>query len=341
MKQRILIAAGLLLVSSAVLADMFQDAGNAKLPDARQNLELGTTRSEGSNLPNADAVTRFYTYSNAPGDLVNYGTKVQFQVNSEPDAADYAVEQAGKSDGDGQGQGATRLCTTILGSTANCNYMSLGKNSIHLFGNGAGRLLEIGSVAAAPVNAWPKLLPGDDATARLWVMTGATVNASLELKPKGAGSVNIASTTGGPPLSLIGSPGGAQPAVISSPAAGVQINGHRAVTHTNLGAYTVPSEETGTHYHNTGAVGASTLTLPPAVVTPGLGGVYYCFSVDAAFSVVVKAAGTDKIAIGASNSAAGGQISATQPYASICLETHKTGQWFATSTPDKSQWTVL
>jgi len=362
MKKRILIAAVLSLATTAVLADMYQDAKNAELPAARQNLELGTVKSEGAAPPNAAASTKFYGYTNVPGDNINYSyDKIQFQVQTDPDATDWAIEQAGKT-----GAGATRVCQTSVGTTADCNYISRGWASRHFFGNGAGGVAEFsfrntGYVPPAGPEtgysrAWVKLVARDDATAQ--ISAAGTANVGLELRPKGVGTVNVglkdndAPVSGTGQLTFIASNTTAQPSQIKSDGHGVRIVGERITTHRAHGAYTVPIGEAGTHYHNTwlsgdGTPAFTTLTLPAALVQAvpvgqaGTGGGNFCFAVDEPQLFTVQAAPGDKIAIGATNSIAGGKITSNQPFASICLEVHKDGQWFAVSTPDKTQWTVL
>ena len=102
--------------------------------------------------------------------------------------------------------------------------------------------------------------------------------------------------------------------------------------------YSVQYADTGTRFDNFGAAGSVTFTLPALPVTPA--GLNYCFAVSAAQTVVVKANTANFIAIGASESASGGNITATTQYAAICVENHASGQWITYSTPDRTQWTV-
>jgi hypothetical protein len=102
------------------------------------------------------------------------------------------------------------------------------------------------------------------------------------------------------------------------------------------GNYAIPTSESGYQYHNTGAGASVTLTLPVAVQ-----GLNYCFSVHAAQQLIVKASGTDKIAVAGSNSVAGGQVASNLPFASLCIAAPlSNGQWVTRSTADKTQWTV-
>lgn len=392
--RRLVIAAILSLTATAVLADMYQDAGNAKLPDARNNLELGTVKSEGGDPPNA--ITRFYTWD---------GTHPQFQINSQPNAAEWGVEQAGWA-----GQGATRLCYSETSTVVNCNFAALGATATHRFGNGAGTLAQIGFSGTGPSNAYLTLLGGDDTVARLNADSGNFPDIDLEISTKGASATVFKSGTGGgAPLAKIVSSGGgavnsyytlvggntsspgprllassdtlpdvnarliakgigavalenangnlalfsgtaatdglflftqgqsgvASATLTSNIGAGIQITNHRLVMTTKTANYTITVQENGAHFDNIGATGAVTLTLPTAGRQQN-----FCFTVDAAFSLIVKAGAADKIALAATNSALAGTVSSAAPFASLCLESHKTGQWITRSTPDKAQWTV-
>jgi len=340
MRRLLPIAAVLSLSATTVLplpaqGDMYQDAKNAKLPEARQNLELGTVKSEGGTSPNADAVTRFYSYGEPT-------PKVQYEIASAPFGNEHVLEQAGLSapGGVGVGQGATRVCTAPFSNNrVDCNYVAFGRLGEHRFANGAGFMAELSTVGTASSNAWPNLVSSDDDMARLFA-AGTHVDAGLELRAKGAGLVSIGENGGSGALLSFFIPGGTTPSKIRSPGYGVNIEGHRFWTHIAAGSYSVVADDSGKHFHNTNATGTTTFNLPPAVTGPGITGTNFCFSVDAAFSVVIKANGTDKIAFGATNSGAGGQLSANQPYASVCIEMHKTGQWFVYATADKTQWTV-
>ena len=97
----------------------------------------------------------------------------------------------------------------------------------------------------------------------------------------------------------------------------------RAVTET--ANYTIPATACGTAYNNVGATGSVTLTLPAAA--PGLS---YTFTVDASQTVEVLRAGSDQIAIGASNSSSN-NVTSSGPYATLTIYAYKTGQWVASS----------
>src|SRR5678816_1255157 len=250
MRKPLLIAATLSLITTAVLADMYQDARNAQLPEARNNLDLGTVKSEGGTPPNADASTNFYGYTNVPGDNVNYNYgKIQFQVLTDPDATEWAIEQPGK-----QNQGATRICQTATGTTAGCNYISRGKNSRHFFGNGAGGVAEFsfrdtGYVPPAGPEigysrGWVKLVARDDATAQ--ISAEGTNNVDLELRPKGSDTaVHVGLTNSDVPasgsgrLTFIASNTSTQASQITSEGHGVRVVGQRITTHRAHGGSTV------------------------------------------------------------------------------------------------------
>ncbi len=91
-------------------------------------------------------------------------------------------------------------------------------------------------------------------------------------------------------------------------------------------AYPVVAGDSGTHFDNIGAGGSVTFTLPAAAA-----GLHYCFLVSAAQTVVVTVQTGEKIAIGATNSAASGNITATTAFASTCLEAHAASQWVASA----------
>jgi hypothetical protein len=108
---------------------------------------------------------------------------------------------------------------------------------------------------------------------------------------------------------------------------------HKALTVSKTGAYPVVAGDAGTHFDNIGAAGSVTFTLPAAA--PGLN---YCFLVSAAQTVVVAAASGEKVAIGLTNSAASGNITATAAFSQACIEAHAASQWVARSVT--GTWTV-
>ena len=264
MRKRILVAAGLLLVSSAVLADMYQDAKNAELPAARQNLELGTVKSEGGGT---GVVTSFYD---------DYGT-LQHRIASNPEANQYAIEQAGVSP-----NGVTRNCAPTAVDT-NCNYVAGGPNGQHLFASGAGTLAQLlYSGAGAPVVYWLRFI-ASDTRAKLQSWSTQAADADLEIAAKGAGVSSIGNDKGTiaqftatatviEPLTIAASVGGS-PAVIKTAINGVAVNNNRIIARVGLGTVGVTTAQSGTHWHNAGATGPTTFNLPAASQ-----GLNYCFT---------------------------------------------------------------
>jgi hypothetical protein len=329
MKKRILIAAILSLVTTAVLGDMYQDAKNAELPAARNNLELGTVKSEGGDPP--DAITRFYTWDQH---------HPQFQINAQPDGNEYTVEQAGQT-----GSGSTRLCYSPSSADVDCNYAANGLGS-HVFGNGAGTQLKLSHSGSAPVNGYIHVYSGGDAQASIFAESPVVYGVGLYLRAQGDAGITLSNGIGN--LASFNSPGSpqnffsfqtgttGQPAVITTNAVSVQINGQRHPMATKTANYSVTPQDSGTHFDNIGATGTVIFTLPSAVRNNN-----FCFTVDAAFTLRIAAHdAADKIAIGGTNSLAGGNIQASAPFAGICIKSHRAGQWVTTSTPDKAQWTV-
>lgn len=99
--------------------------------------------------------------------------------------------------------------------------------------------------------------------------------------------------------------------------------------------YGVVALDSGAYFNNSGAVGTVNFSLPAAAV-----GLRYCFVVYAAQIVNVVANGSDKVAFGADNGAAGGNISSNTPFSSACVVAPGTGQWIVDATSDKTLWTV-
>jgi hypothetical protein len=181
--------------SQQVPNPMSNDAANAKLPDARNNLELGTVKSEGGTPPNPDNTTRFYTYGGAGGTTI-YGK--QFEIGSRPNANEYAIEYAGLSapGGVGVGQGATRLCwAPYSNNQVNCNYVAFGRLGQHRFANGAGFQAEMLTQGVGSVTGWPQFIASDDAIARIWA--GGSADSGLELRANGNGAINFFNDIGG------------------------------------------------------------------------------------------------------------------------------------------------
>jgi hypothetical protein len=104
-------------------------------------------------------------------------------------------------------------------------------------------------------------------------------------------------------------------------------------TVTKTANYSVTAGDVAKHFNNIGAAGEVDFSLPAAAA-----GLNYCFLVDAAQIVKVVAAAGEKIAVGATNSAAGGNVTANTAYSEICLEAHKAAQWVVRSST--GAWTV-
>lgn len=98
------------------------------------------------------------------------------------------------------------------------------------------------------------------------------------------------------------------------------------VTATKTADYTILLGEAGTHFNNIGAGGDIALNLPPV-----LDGLDYAFSVHAAHYIRINADGTDTIALGDNESAAGGYVRSNDPYSYLVLVTHGGGRWEAYS----------
>jgi hypothetical protein len=105
-------------------------------------------------------------------------------------------------------------------------------------------------------------------------------------------------------------------------------------TSTKTANYTVLNTDSGQHFDNTGAAGEVDFTLPTYVA-----GLKYCFTVTAAQTLKVIAPAANKIAIGTTNSAAAGNMTATAVYSTACIyATTVSNQWAAKSTT--GSWTV-
>jgi hypothetical protein len=98
--------------------------------------------------------------------------------------------------------------------------------------------------------------------------------------------------------------------------------------------YALLASDSGIHFDNTAAAGEVDFTLPTYAA-----GLRYCFTVTAAQTLKVIAPASNKIAVGALNSAAAGNITASAVYANACLyATSVSNQWAAEATT--GTWTV-
>jgi len=95
---------------------------------------------------------------------------------------------------------------------------------------------------------------------------------------------------------------------------------------TKTADYTVLSGDSGTDFNNSGASADVVLSLPAAV--PPL---IISASVHAAHYLKLLAAGSDKIAVGPFNSAAGGFVRNNAPYSHIEIRCADAGQWYTAS----------
>jgi len=95
---------------------------------------------------------------------------------------------------------------------------------------------------------------------------------------------------------------------------------------TKTADYTILSGDTGKDFNNNGALGDVVLSLPSAV--PPL---IFAVSVHAAHYIKLLADGTDKIAVGPDNSAAGGYVRNNALYNHIEIRCAVAGQWYTSS----------
>lgn len=104
---------------------------------------------------------------------------------------------------------------------------------------------------------------------------------------------------------------------------------------TKTSNYPIVSGDSGTIFDNTGAVGEVDFTLPSYAA-----GLKYCFTVAAAQTLKVIAPASNKIAIGTTNSATAGNVTANAVYSTLCLyATSVSNQWAAKSLTG-GPWTV-
>ena len=98
--------------------------------------------------------------------------------------------------------------------------------------------------------------------------------------------------------------------------------------------YNVLVGDNGTYFDNTGAIAEVDFTLPTYAA-----GLHYCFTVTAAQTVKVIAPASNSIAVGTTNSAAAGNITASTVYSTACIfATKVSNQWASTSAV--GNWTV-
>ena len=98
--------------------------------------------------------------------------------------------------------------------------------------------------------------------------------------------------------------------------------------------YSVLSTDSGTYFDNTGAAGEVDFSLPTYAA-----GLRYCFTTTAAQILKVIAPASAKIAIGTTNSATAGNVTASAVYSAVCIfATSVSNQWAADRTT--GSWTV-
>jgi len=103
---------------------------------------------------------------------------------------------------------------------------------------------------------------------------------------------------------------------------------------TKTSNYSVLSADSGTYFDNTGAVGEVDFTLPAYAA-----GLRYCFTTTTAQILKVIAPASAKVAIGTTNSATAGNITASAVYSAVCIfATSVSNQWAADRTT--GSWTV-
>ena len=116
-------------------------------------------------------------------------------------------------------------------------------------------------------------------------------------------------------------------------AGGLLIGAGSFVMASKIANYAVLASDNGTHFDNIGASGTVIFTLPAAAR-----GLNFEFLVSAAFTIEILCAGTDKIAIGGTNSAGGGNAQSAAPFNTLAIESHAAGQWVSRSAT--GSWTV-
>ena len=96
--------------------------------------------------------------------------------------------------------------------------------------------------------------------------------------------------------------------------------------------YVVVAGDSGTRFTNTGAIASVTFSLPAAAVE-----LVYAFSITAAFTDIVDAAGSDIIRVGTEQTSAGGNYSNNQVGSVLFMVCDVAGVWAAT--PFSGLWT--
>jgi hypothetical protein len=115
----------------------------------------------------------------------------------------------------------------------------------------------------------------------------------------------------------------------------VQVKGQQSVVVAKTANYTVTPNDSGNVFSNAAATGEVDFTLPTPVA-----GFSYTFVVAAAQTLKVITPSGTNIAIDTSNSASGGNITASAVYTSITLVAISTTQWVTRAAGNAGSWTV-
>ena len=212
----------------------------------------------------------------------------------------------------GSGAGGTASGTTSNGGNSGSVTIATGSA-----GTGTGANGTVGNVIFAPGGT-----TGATLTPTLLALGSGTTNAFPGLKRNGtAVNFRLADNSADAPITAsTGTFSGA-------------LTGYEATT-TKTSNYNVAVADVAQHFDNTGASGEVDFTLPAYAA-----GLRYCFTVTAAQTLKVIAPASNKIAIGTTNSAAAGNITASATYSTACIyATAVSNQWVAESTT--GSWTV-
>jgi len=212
----------------------------------------------------------------------------------------------------GSGAGGTASGTTSNGGNSGSVTISTGAAGTGTSANGA-----VGNIIFAPGGT-----TGATLTPTLLALGSGTTNAFPGLKRNGtAVNFRLADNSADAPITAsTGTFSGA-------------LTGYEATT-TKTSNYNVAVADVAQHFDNTGASGEVDFTLPAYAA-----GLRYCFTVTAAQTLKVIAPASNKIAIGTTNSAAAGNITASATYSTACIyATAVSNQWVAESTT--GSWTV-